>query len=122
MNLVPAGIQLSFEVTYDSPSLYVGMSIYDDSGLFPILISGPTLMANVIGNTYRGKFTPDINTTYVIFKAVYTDNTLTVLSSAYSQASETIVCEQIANTGAAGNSDIIGFIENNNPIIGLVVC
>ena len=119
MELAPAGVSLSFEVTYDSPSLYVAMSVYDDSGVSPVLISGPSAMLNWAGNSYRGKFTANPGISYLILKAVYTDGTFTTLSSNYSQGSESIKSEYLQDT--IGNCSIIGFI-NNTEIIGLVNC
>jgi hypothetical protein len=123
MEFAPAGVVLSCEVTYDSPSLNVGMSVYDDSGTSPVLILGPIAMGNVVGNTYRGKFTAVNGKNYVIFKAVYTDGTLTVLSSNYSQASETIVAQNLSGGSSAPSScAVVGFVNLDNPIFGFVNC
>lgn len=94
-SLVPSGIPISFEVTFDSPTLPVAMSVYDDSGASPALVSGPTAMSLVVGNTFRGKFTGAAGKPYVIFKAVYTDGTFTSLDSDYSAGTETIIAEDI---------------------------
>lgn len=99
MNLVQSGVNCSFEVTFDSPSLPVAMSVYDDSGVTPTLVQGPSAMLNVVGNTYRGKFTPTDGKQYIIFKAVYTNGSYTTLSPDYSQGSESIQAEDVAGTG-----------------------
>lgn len=113
MQLVPAETSLSFEVTFDSPTLYVGMSVYDDSGATPVLVQGPTAMLNVVGNTYRAKFTADVGKSYIIFKAVYTSAALTTLDSNYSQGSESIKAEYVGGSGGGGGT---------YPLIGYVVC
>lgn len=96
MNLVPAGKSLSFEVTYDSALLNVAMSVYDDSGNSPVLVQGPLKMEVIVANTYRGRFVPSAAKPYVIFKAVYTDDTYTTLHPDYSQGSESIRAEDFA--------------------------
>lgn len=111
MELVPAGVPLSFEVTFDLDNLNVGMSVYDDSGIAPVLVYGPVAMTNVVGNTYRGKFTAVAGKPYVVFKAVYTSNTLAVLDTNYPQASESMIAEYLS--GSSGCS-VIGYVENGN--------
>lgn len=96
MNLLPSGQSLSFEVTYDAGGLNVAMSIYDLSG-FPTLVSGPTAMDNVVGNTYVGAFTPSPMKKYLVSKAVYTDNTFTTFHPDYSQSSETFLTESFSS-------------------------
>ena len=94
MQFVSNNSELSFEVTYDSPSLNVGMTILDDSGATPVVVSGPTKMTNVIGNMYRAKFTPVVGKAYLVYKTVYTDALLTVVNSDYNSASEAFVCQK----------------------------
>ena len=95
MTLVPAEVELTFEVTFDANGLNVALSVYDTSGVTPLLVQGPSAMSNIIGYTYIGKFTPTAGRNYLIYKAVYTDNTFTVLDSNYSQGSESIIAEII---------------------------
>lgn len=118
MELAPAGVSLSFEVTFDSDDLFVGMSVYDDSGVSPVLVQGPDLMLNVVGNTYRGKFTATAGKSYIIFKAVYTNETMLFLDNNYSQGSESIKAEDLAS--GSGDCTIIGLVYDNNEIVGLV--
>ena len=123
MELAPQGAVCSFEVTYDSPSLHVGMSVYDDSGLTPVLVQGPTAMLNVVGNTYRAKFTPPAERPYIIFKAVYTDVDLTTLSPDYSQASESIVGQVFSSpTSNSTGCNVVGLIDPNNDVVGVIQC
>lgn len=89
MEFAPSGVELSFEVSFDSPSLYVGMSVYDTTGI-PVLVTGPNPMANVAGNTYVGKFTPSAGKSYLIVKMVYTNNSYSVVDPGYAPGSETI--------------------------------
>lgn len=123
MELAPEGVSCSFEVTYDSPTLHVAMSVYDDSGSSPVLVQGPSAMLNVVGNTYRAKFMPPASRPYIIFKAVYTDNTFETLSSDYSQGSESIVAQVFSqpSTNSSGCS-IVGLVDTINPVIGVVQC
>lgn len=120
MQTVPAGVSLNFEVTFDVPGLPVAMSVYDVSGVSPILVSGPTAMFAVVGNTYGGKFTALEAKSYIIVKAVYTDGTFTTLSSNYSQGSESIVAENL--NGSSTNGAVIGIVDNHLTVVGLVNC
>src|SRR5271166_4586886 len=122
MELAPAGIPLSFEVTFDVPGLPVAMSVYDDSGASPVLVSGPIAMANVVNATYRGKFTGLAGKNYIVFKAVYTDGTFATLSSNYAQGSESIVCQNMPGISGPGGCNVVGFVSNNCPVIGPVNC
>lgn len=129
MELAPAGVSLSFEVTFDRADLHVGMKVYDDSGSSPVLVDGPIAMALVSGYTYRAKFTPPFARSYIIIKSVYTSSGMTVLDGDYSQGSESIKAEFL--NGASGcdvvgvieaNNDVIGLVDNNNTVVGLVEC
>jgi hypothetical protein len=83
--LLPAGIPASFVTSGNSPSLYLGLSIYDNTDSDPELVYGPVLMDNFIGNAYQGKFTPEAGKTYLAFMAVYTDASLENLDDDYQQ-------------------------------------
>lgn len=119
MELAPAGVRLSFEVTFDSPSLPVAMTVYDDSGSVPVLVQGPTAMAWVAGNTYRGKFTPLDGKSYIIIKAVYTNGGFTTMSPDYAQGSESIIAQLLGTPPPAG---VVGYVESNDAVTGVVVC
>lgn len=128
MQFVSSESPLSFEVTYDSPTLDVGMTVLDDSGPVPVNL-GTVAMQNVIGNTYRGKFTPQFGKSYVVHKAVYTDALLNVLHPDYSQASESVVCQPVkmqnGQIEVKKNQPLPAFmfvmldVVNQNPISGL---
>lgn len=121
MELAPINVPLTFEVTYDSDSLFVGQSIYDCTTGTPILVAGPTLMQNVVGNTYIGQFLPTVPTkSYLVFKAVYTDGDLDTLDSNYSQASESFVTENVGGGPSSGGSSIVGYVDQVPDIVGYV--
>ena len=117
MNLAPAGVNLSFEVTFDSDSLNVAMSVYDTTSGSPILVQGPLAMASVYASTYFGRFTGLSGRTYVLVKAVYTDNTFTTLSPDYAQGSESIAVVDIGGgSGSTNSCAVVGVVYDNNPI------
>lgn len=119
MNLAVADKSHSFEATW-GPGLDVAMSVYDDSGGSPSLIQGPSAMTNVVGGTYRGKFTPAADKQYVVFKAVYTDGTFTTLHPDYSQSSETIVTApagaDAVNVVKVGGFDLTATVEHETDL------
>ena len=122
MELAPQGVACSFEVTFDSPSLFVGMSVFDMSTpSAPVLVQGPTAMINVVGNTYSGSFTPPAARPYVIFKAVYTTSELVDLSPNYSQGSESIIAQFIAQpTSNSTGCSVVGYVQTQNRNVGSV--
>lgn len=83
--LLPAGVPLSFTAVFDSPSLFVALSVYDDSGASPVLAQAPAAMAVVVGNVYRGKYTAAPGKSYIVVMAVYTSGAFTTLDPAYAQ-------------------------------------
>ncbi len=123
MELVPAGVALSFEVTFDQPSLPVAMTVYDDSGANPVLLLSPFPMRLVYGNTYRAKFTPADGKSYILIKGVYTDGTFTDLDPSYSQGSESIYAQYINGQPGGGTScDVVGIVDETDAVIGVVDC
>lgn len=109
MEFALPNISLTFEVTFSNPSLPAAMSVYDTTGMSPVLVSGPTAMPNIVGNTYYGKFTASNNKSYVILKAVYTDDTFETLDPNYSQGSESIV---VTNEGIVSSCQLIGVLPD----------
>ena len=96
MNGIAAINQLfSIEVNYD-PGVFVGCTIFDDSGttpaqLFPAgNVNGVMPMLNVVDTLYRMQFVSTTPKSYIFRKAVYTDGTYTTLSPDYTRASESI--------------------------------
>ena len=123
MELAPVGVSCTFEVTFDSPSLHVGMSVYDNSGADPALIIGPIAMTSVVGNTYQAKFTPPNARPYIIFKAVYTDDTFETLSTDYSQGSESIIAQVFSQpTSNSTGCTVVGQIASDDVVVGQVDC
>lgn len=120
MEFAPAGVQLSCEVTFDRSDLFVGMTVYDDTGANPVLLLSTFAMTLVAGNTYRAKFTGQAGKNYIVIKAVYTDGTFSTLSPDYSQGSESVVAQNLtpSSTGCA----VVGVVDNNQAIVGRVVC
>lgn len=95
MKQVSTESELSFEVTYDLPSLNVAFTVLDDSGPTPVAIGAPAAMLNVMGGMYRAKFTPEFGKTYLVFMGVYTDNTFTTLQEGYFTASDAFTCAPV---------------------------
>lgn len=95
--LVPAGIALSFSAEFDDPTpANVGMSIYDDTGLVPVLFGGPFAMTRVISNIYRGKFTALGNHSYIVVMAVYTDNTLQAFDTEFTEVTVSVNAQYLS--------------------------
>ena len=132
MELAPAGAELTFEVTYDSPSLAVAMSVYDTTGVSPVLVQGPAAMTVIVANTYIGKFTPEVGKSYLIFKAVYTSGAFTTLSSDYSQGTESLIVEDVGGGGGSAdcgtvvgyvtNPTVIGLVQPTEAVVGFINC
>lgn len=118
MQLVRAEVEQCFEVTYDAPGLAVAMTILDLTPSLPVVVSGPSAMDNPIGNTYFGKFTPQIGKSYLVFKAVYTDGSFATLDSDHSHSSETIYAEK--SSAGAGSVDLVGVVDDADAIYATV--
>jgi hypothetical protein len=125
MNLAPAGAPISCEVTFDNGALDVAMSVFDTTSGSPVLISGPTAMALVVDYTYFGVFTPQAGHSYVVLKAVYTDNTFATLDPNHAQASESFYSQVSGGGGGGGASadpSITGYVDLYQTVIGYVNC
>jgi hypothetical protein len=123
MNLAPANVPISCEVTFDSGALDVAMSVFDTTNGSPVLASGPTAMDLVVDSTYFGIFTPLPGHSYVVVKAVYTDDTFATLDPNYSQASESFYSQAQGGSGG-GSSDpsITGYVDLYQTVVGYVNC
>lgn len=95
MQFVDAAVPYPFEVTYDSPSLFVAMQVYNVTSGTPVFVN-QVVMNHVYGNTYFGQFTPEAGQQYVINKAVFTDDTYTDLDIDYSQGSDSLRADDFA--------------------------
>lgn len=89
--LLPAGIPANFTAIFNNPTpAFVALSVYDDTGLTPVLLLSPTAMNQVTSNAYSGKFTPAAGKLYVVFMAVYTDATFTTLDNSFKTAEQAV--------------------------------
>lgn len=120
MEFVPAGVPLSFEVTFDSPDLDVAMTVYDDTGADPVLLLSPFAMVLVYGNTYRAKFTPANGKSYIVIKGVYTNDAFEDLDPNYSQGSESLYAQYAGSS--PGGCDVVGIVDETCDVIGVVDC
>lgn len=112
MQMVQAGIPLSFEVTFDQPDLFVAMEVWDVTGGSPSLVD--TLpMSNLSGNTYYCNFTPAVDKRYVTNKAVYTDDTYTARDGVHPEGSDSFSAIDLPLVLAAlgQGSPITGIVE-----------
>src|SRR5512135_1479860 len=122
MEITQGGIEISFEVTFDSPTLNVAMSVYDVTGLSPVLVQGPSAMTIVHANTYQGKFTPITGHNYVIFKAVYTDGTFTVLDTNYAAGSESISAQTATSINVVTALVLEATVQASAQLTATVTC
>lgn len=108
-----AGLQYSFEATWDASGLPAAMSVYDVTGVSPVLVSGPTAMISIPGSySYYGKFTPQAGKEYFILKAIYVDGSFAAFDPDHAQSTETIRADDPGVIAASPNA-IIGYVQNN---------
>ena len=89
MQLIPSGVPVPVEVTFDANDLYVGLSVFDMSTGAPVAVGALFPMVNVPGsNSYAANFTPVNGKPYVFLKRVFTDNTYTVPDVNYGTGSD----------------------------------
>lgn len=94
--VLPAGIPLTFSAGFNNPTpANVAISVYDDSGVSPVLVSGPTLMGEVNAYVYRGKFTGVAGKNYVVVMAVYTDGTFTTLNGTFPPVTTSFIAQNL---------------------------
>lgn len=121
MELAIAGVSQSFEVTFppdgsDSSPLPVAMSVYDTTSGSPTQVQAPAAMTYVPDtNSYVGRFSPILNHSYLILKAVYEDSSYAAFDDDYAQATETVYA--IANPSTPPNppsvSSIVGIVNSD---------
>lgn len=110
--ILPAGIPVNVSACFDgATAANVAMSVYDDSGTSPSLLSGPTLMTPVVGNAYRAKFTPVGGKLYVIFMGVYTSGAFSSLDPAFSAQQQSLAVQAQYTTPPV--QDVIGVVDCN---------
>lgn len=117
--LFPANVPSSFVTSGNSPSLFVGMSVYDNSGANPVLVSGPTRMTNFAGNAYQSKYTPAVGN-FIILMAVYTDSSLTTFMPGFEQDVETITAVDFGFNVPVNS--VIGYVDPQDDVDGVVNC
>lgn len=106
--IVPAGVPQSFATSGNSPSLSVGMSVYDNSGASPSLVAGPTAMPNFVGNAYQSKYTFPVGN-FLVFIGVYTDSGMTELLNGYEQQVEPISSRPLAFNAPV--QSVVGLVD-----------
>lgn len=106
MQVVTSGVELCFEVTFDSDTLDVGMAILDVTSGSPVLVDTIAMTLFPGTFTYYAKFTPDAGK-FIVNKAVYTDESLAEINTAYPQGSDSITA--VESSGPVKNSDFPGF-------------
>jgi hypothetical protein len=89
-NRVPSGLPASIGVTLDAPGLFVGATIWDDSGPTPVQVTGLAGMVgaddgvlpmlNWVGNSYRAQVTGSSGKWYLVQVSTYTDGTYETVS------------------------------------------
>lgn len=121
MELVPSGVPLSFEVTFDDPGLDVGMAVFDTSAGSPVQVGSVLPMTLVYGNTYFAKFNPSEGASYVLIKGVYTDETFVTLSPDYAQGSESIYATLLGGTDGGSACELVGYVIEET-VVGTVEC
>lgn len=117
--LLPANVPSSFVTSGNSPSLFVGMSVYDNSGSNPALVSGPTRMTNFAGNAYEAKYTPAVGN-FLVLMAIYTDSSLTTLMPGYEQDVTTITAIDMAFNVPVNS--VVGYVDPQEDVEGVVNC
>jgi len=82
------------EVTYDSPSLNVGMLVYKFASGAWSQVGSTVAALNLPGtNSYGAVWTPPDGSPYIIELKVFTDNTLTTPNTDYSASSRSFVVD-----------------------------
>jgi hypothetical protein len=126
-NTWPSTIPASIEVTYGDSGLLVGAEVWDDSGSSPERVTGLAGMINDVipalnfsGVSYRFKHQGSMNIPYLYRIAAYTDDTYTTVDTNQSQGSDSLVFIEESGGGGSSGVGIVGFVENENPLLGIV--
>lgn len=132
MQIAPAGVPIPFEYSaYDlSPSLNVGMEIWDVTTGSPIIVGSVVPMVYVDKGTYFANYTFLANKIYVVNKMVYTDNTFTTPLTTYSPGSESLQASTLESDiqdlitlvqAIALPINITGMVRDGNDLRGMVL-
>lgn len=83
------------EVTYDQPSLNVGLTVSKWTGSAWVQVGVTTAVPDTGtgSNTYGATFTPADNSLYLVELAVFTDNTFTTYQDGYLASSRSFVID-----------------------------
>lgn len=105
--IVPAGKPASVEVSYSDPSLFVGLQLYDDSGVAPVPVGPVVAMLNWVGAAYRAKVSGTAGLWYLYRVAAYTDGTYTVIDTDQPQGSGSLyfMAQDISGLDIEGEID-----------------
>lgn len=121
MNLIASNFPVTIDVTYDSPGLFVGLSVFDMSTGAPVQVGGVIPMPNVPdSNSYAKNFTPAANKPYLFLKQVYTDGTYTVVDANYSPGSEGAYASDIVSTTNLILARVGGQNANETNLLGFL--
>lgn len=115
---VPAGQPASIEVSYSDPGLFVGLQLFDDSGVSPVAVGAIIPMLNWAGVAYRAKVSGVANKWYLYQIAAYTDNTYTTVDGNQPNGSGTLFFKAPDLSGKS----ITGFITVAPKLTGFVRC
>lgn len=119
MNITgPAGKPASVEVSYSDPGLFIGLQLYDDSGLTPTPVGAVIPMLNWAGVAYRAKVSAPSNTYFLYRIAAFTDVTYTVEDANQPQGSGSIYLQSPDLSGmeldlaVENNGDLMATVDN----------
>lgn len=117
MRDLQVGLSHSFEVTFDTGGLFVAMRVFDDSAGSPAQVGSPIPMTVFYGTSYRAKFTPTEEKSYLVHKAVYTDGTYATLHPDYAQGSDSFRAVDFAAFATASAQTKLGTVCPSGEVI-----
>ena len=111
--IVPFGFPASVEVTYSDPSLFVGLQLYDDSGVSPIAVGSIIPMLNWIGSSYRAQVSGTQGKWYIYRIAVYTDGTYTTVDSDQPNGSGSMYFQSPPGAPDISGTELVALVDRN---------
>lgn len=115
----------NYVVADQSTGLFIRATIYDITNGGPgVLVTTVNLFAMPgVGSpgSYAGVFTPDIDKVYNIVSMVYTDNTYSTIDPNFAPGCETVQSVNFATGGTLGG-EIVGLVDNDNELTGIIEC